>query len=217
MLYPDTYKIMFYAEDKEKGIDLIDFTPWIRIPPPEIHFSTSPNIIDLKQGGSATVDLIVNSTKGFGPTVYLSNGNQSDEIKSEFKYSTLHVPPFGIAITPLTIYASSSAPIKQYTILLFAKWAFPSIHLAKSKVNLVVQNIKLPLNQSSSSGSTYYNLIITLSKPPSLIDNISVTWNKLGSPILFIYGIIAGISPWIYKKIRDYLKRDSNQRRIGQF
>jgi uncharacterized membrane protein (Fun14 family) len=30
---------------------------------------------------------------------------------------------------------------------------------------------------------------------------------KIGSPVAFVYGIIAGISPWIYRSLRDYSKK----------
>ena len=41
--------------------------------------------------------------------------------------------------------------------------------------------------------------------PQDLLDSISITWNKVGGPISFIYGVLLGISPWLIKKIREFI------------
>jgi hypothetical protein len=55
-------------------------------------------------------------------------------------------------------------------------------------------------------------LIITLQEPLSLTDKINDFWNKLGSPISFVYGVAAGISPWVFNKIKIKLNKDKNRK-----
>lgn len=43
--------------------------------------------------------------------------------------------------------------------------------------------------------------------PQDLVDSISIAWNKLGGPISFIYGVLVGISPWLIKKIREFIMK----------
>jgi hypothetical protein len=42
-------------------------------------------------------------------------------------------------------------------------------------------------------------------EPLSLTDKVSEFWNKLGQPLSFLYGVVAGLSPTIYNVIKKKL------------
>jgi hypothetical protein len=71
MFSPTRYKVLFYAEDV-KGLKwIMDSSKWIYIPPPEFVITTLPQSVDLRQGDSRTIEVQVNSTKGFEPSFQL--------------------------------------------------------------------------------------------------------------------------------------------------
>jgi hypothetical protein len=49
----------------------MDSSKWIYIPPPEFVITTLPQSVDLRQGDSKTIEVQVNSTKGFEPSFQL--------------------------------------------------------------------------------------------------------------------------------------------------
>ena len=72
ILYPPRYRIFFYAYSLENNKSwLLDPVRWIYVPPPEFSMSTSPATLDITAGDKGTIELNVNSTTGFQPTVYL--------------------------------------------------------------------------------------------------------------------------------------------------
>ena len=99
ILYPDKYKVTFYADvQKDSDSDIIsDFTRWIAVPPPNLHISTLPISLSLTQGDSETIEVKVNSPEGYTPTVNLSAQSQTgDGIKFFFKkgFNKLVVPSY---------------------------------------------------------------------------------------------------------------------------
>ena len=71
LLNPKKYKILFYAETKkeEEQSYLTDFIRWVAIPPPQLFVSTSPNSIELIPGQKKTIEVRVNSSSGYEPTI----------------------------------------------------------------------------------------------------------------------------------------------------
>jgi hypothetical protein len=213
--YPTKYKVIFYAETKkaQKNGDRIsisdfsDFTRWVAIPPLELVITTSPTSLNLRPGEDKTIEVMVNSTKGYEPTVFLSTSNQSisdHNVKSYFNegFGKLRIPTYGVATTPMTISASKDALPHQYTLFIFANSSFPSEDLIKVKPVISTSNMTLPRFESSQNIATESSMMVTVQEPLSGIDMISEYWNKLGAPFTFIYGIIAGISPWIVSKLK---------------
>ena len=43
---------------------------------------------------------------------------------------------------------------------------------------------------------------ITVSEPLNILDILNDFWTKAGPFLTFIYGIIVGITPWLFKKIK---------------
>ena len=48
ILYPNKYKVTFYAETERNGISVTDFTRWVAIPPLQIALTTSPTSLVLR-------------------------------------------------------------------------------------------------------------------------------------------------------------------------
>ena len=51
------------------------------------------------------------------------------------------------------------------------------------------------------------SLLIDVKEPLSLTDKLSEFWNKLGELLLFLYGVVAGLSPMIFKIIKKKLSK----------
>jgi hypothetical protein len=50
-------------------------------------------------------------------------------------------------------------------------------------------------------------VLLTLQEPLTYIDHVSDFWNKVGAPISFVSGILAGSIPWLFTKIRNIRKK----------
>ena len=214
MHLPKKYKAIFYGEVKREGSYRTDFTRWVAIPPLELTVSTLPNSVELRKGEQKTIEVKVNTTQGYEPTVNLHARSLSENIIFDFTQNdtvsvsdiTLRIPSYGTATTPLTITSSGNASIGPYTLFIFANSSFPPEEFIKP--SSFTQNRTTGLLPSLSSGNifTQSTLLLTLQEPLTLIDNINDIWNKVGAPISFIYGILAGISPWIFTKVKERLK-----------
>ena len=113
-----------------------------------------------------------------------------------------------------TITVSNNALPGPYTLFLFANSTFPSEQLIKPKTNISSSDVRFShLNTSQVQNIlTQTSMVLTINEPPSFVDQIGSGWQKLGGPVSFFYGIIAGISPWIYYKIRKSVKTRKNSK-----
>jgi hypothetical protein len=123
----------------------------------------------------------------------------------------LRIPSYGVATVPLTITSTENSSIGPYTLFIFANSSFPPEELIKpegftqdSTSSFLPYSAKLSENIFTQS-----SLAATLLEPLTAIDQVSIFWEKLGAPISFIYGILAGISPWIFTKIKDRVKKNN--------
>ena len=57
ILFPNKYRVAFYAESQKGGRLTTDFSNWINIPPANLAITTSPNPIVLRQGEQKTVEV----------------------------------------------------------------------------------------------------------------------------------------------------------------
>jgi hypothetical protein len=222
MLSPKKYKVVFYGEVRREGSMRTDFTRTVAIPPLELTVSTSPNSVELKKGEQKTIEVRVNTTQGYEPTVNLYAKSQSKNIIFDFTQNdtsnipifTLRIPSYGIATTPLAITSSENASIGPYTLFIFANSSFPPEEFIKPKsfTQKSTSNFLPSSAREFENIFTQSSLVATLREPLTTIDHISDFWNKLGAPISFIYGILAGISPWIFTKIRERMKNNRNNK-----
>lgn len=221
MLYPKKYKVVFYGEVKRDGYLITDFTRMVAIPPLELAVSSSPNSVELRKGETKTIEVKVNTTQGYEPTISLNTTSQSKYLISDFTQNDtspdpkyiLRIPSYGIATTPLTIASTENAPVGPYTLFIFANSSFPPEQLIESKSpqESRASSGLLPASALTSENIfTQYSLLVTVREPLTLIDHIGDLWDKVGQPISFVTGIIIGhIGPWIYTKVRE---RRKNQR-----
>jgi hypothetical protein len=214
--YPEKYKVTFYAEVKRKGHDsfFTDFTRTVAIPPLKLDISTIPTSLTIRPGESKTITLRINSTSGFEPTVYLSTPkNQSGDITSTIKFSKIRIPSYGTATIPMTISSAQNTPRGAHTIFIFADSTFPPENqikqefMSKSSIPSSNTNPFIPQSEEKSQNVLGQStMLITVLDPLNWQDQISEFWSKVGNSIQFFYGILAGISPWIFSKLKNKLK-----------
>ena len=222
MLYPKKYKVVFYGEAKRNGDLITDFTRMVAVPPLELAVSSSPNSVELRKGETKTIEIKVNTTQGYEPTINLNSISQSKYLISDFTQNdtspdrnyTLRIPSYGIATTPLTITSTEDAPLGPYTLFVFANSSFPPEQFIESKSpqESRARSGLLPASALNSENIfTQYSLLVTVREPLTLIDHIGDLWDKVGQPISFITGIIIGyVGPWIYTKIKERSKSQSS-------
>ena len=221
MHLPEKYKVIFYGEVRREGILKTDFTRWIAIPPLELNVSTTPNSVELKKSEKKTIEVRVNTTQGYEPTVKLHARSPSKNIVFDFTQNdtsnvsdfTLRIPSYGTATTPLTVTSSDGSPIGPYTLFIFANSSFPPEEFIKPRSFTQNRTVGLLPPLSSENVFTQSSLLVTLQDPLTLIDNFSDFWLKVGAPISFVYGILAGISPWIFTRIKERLKDTKKEKK----
>ena len=206
--FPSKFRVIYYAESKKESSPLLtDFTKWINIPPPDLQMTTYPKSIDLIQGESKTVELTINSTTGLEPTVMLSSRYQDSDPALDFSTKKLKIPSDGTASVPLTVWTSSNTSIAPHTISILTSSSYPDLEFVK--VDSVPHDTKFPLKIQGEDRVVRTSLLINVKAPLPLTDKVSQFWTKLGEPITFLYGAIAGISPIIFKIIKKKLENKS--------
>ncbi len=204
--YPSKFRVIYYAESKKDGGPLLtDFTKWINVPPPELQIATYPQSIELRQGETKTVELTINSTSGLEPEVMLSSENQDTNPVLDFSVKKLKIPSNGFADIPLTVSTSSNTNIAPHTIFIFANSSYPAFEFVK--VNATSHDVEFPFKIQGDDKMVKTSLLIDVKEPLSLTDIVSEFWNKLGELVLFLYGVIAGLSPMIFKIIKKKLSK----------
>lgn len=215
--YPNKYKITFYAEVKKKDQDgfLTDFTKTVAIPPLKLSINTIPTSLAIRPGESKDITLRINSTNGFEPTVYLStsNNNKSEDITSALKFDKIRIPSYGVVTIPMRISSKEDTPSRTYTIFIFANSTFPPENQIKefipsSASSANSKEIPQQSEEKSQNVIGISSMLVTVSDPLTLLDKISEFWSKVGNPLQFFYGVLAGLSPWIYKELKNKIKKD---------
>jgi hypothetical protein len=207
MIFPDKYKVIFYAGEREENssISKIDFTNWVNVPPPKLVVSTKPSSVELRPGEIETITVLVNSTTGFAPTVYLSAVNQSG-IEWKFKLNELHIPSYGMESTPLQIKVSEKADIHPHILNIFANATFPPEALIKTRSHGEPISV-IPREIGSENTTEQSTLLIDVRAPLTTEEMMTNFWNTFGQPMNFVYVVAAGITPWVFTKVRELLKK----------
>ena len=203
---PNKFRTVYYAESKRGASPLVtDFTKWINVPPQELQLATYPQSIELRQGESKTVELTINSTSGLEPDVILYSENQGTDPVLYFSAKKLKIPSNGFASIPLTVSTSDNTDIGPHTIFIFANSSYPAFEFVK--VNATSHDFEFPFKIQGDDKMVKTSLLIDVKEPLSLTDKISEFWNKLGELLLFLYGVVAGLSPMIFNAIRKKLTK----------
>ena len=205
---PNKFRAVYYAESKREASPLVsDFTKWINVPPQELQLATYPQSIELRQGESKTVELTINSTSGLEPDVILYSENQDTDPVLDFSAKKLKIPSNGFASIPLTVSTSDNTDIGPHTIFIFANSSYPAFEFVK--VNATSHDSEIPFKIQGDDKMVKTSLLIDVKEPLSLTDKISEFWNKLGELLLFLYGVVAGLSPMIFNAIIKKLTKST--------
>jgi hypothetical protein len=201
ILYPKKYKVLFYADyRRDDGILMTDFTRWIAIPPLEIDISTIPNSIELYNGISDNIQVVINSSEGYAPEINLTLENKPQETFFDYDSSPIILPSYGMATIPIKITPTKDAMIGPQTFYVTVKSNFPPDEIIKIEGIHPVE----PENIIKRSA-----VLLNMKPEPDFFDKIQMSWGKIGDFAQFIYGIIAGLSPFIYQQIRKFTNHDN--------
>jgi hypothetical protein len=91
---------------------------------------------------------------------------------------------------------------------LFANATFPSESLISSLSSAEVQQ-EFILPQENEEISKHAILGIDVLPPLTIEEKISKFWNVYGNPLFFVYGIAAGLAPWVVTTVKRKLKKAS--------
>jgi len=206
--YPSKYKVTFYAEAKKSKRNplITDLTKWVAIPPLKLTIVTSPSVIELQKDKEKNIEIKINSSNGYEPQVDLSAKSQTNNIETFlYQNKTLHMPTYGMASTPLMIKALPNSTSGPYTLIIFANSTFPPEQLLgdidKNNRSNFIQNT----SQNVLAQST---IIVTIVDPPTWDENLKHFWDNIGGLSSFLYGILAGLTPWIYNSIKNKRKKE---------
>jgi hypothetical protein len=127
---------------------------------------------------------------------------------------TLRIPSYGLATTPLTIKASPDIPLGPYTLFISANSTFPPEQLitVKSDNEANSPNHGSPIPpQPADYAVARSSLVVTIVEPLTRADELGAYWGKIGGPISFVYGALAGISPWVYSRLRNRINNNKQK------
>lgn len=208
ILNPNRYRVVYYAESKTQAGPLTtDFTKWITVPPPEIKITPQPQLVKLRQGETKTIELLINSSSNSQPDIRIYSKNEGSSPVLEIDSNVIKMPSDGFARIPVTIRTSTDTPIAPHTVSIYANSTFPSLEFIRSDTTSSSLALDFPIEIKAQDKVTESSLLIEIEEPLTLTDKISEFWNKLGEPLSFLYGIIAGLSPTIFNIIKKKLTK----------
>jgi hypothetical protein len=209
ILSPDRYKVLFYADSRKANGDLIiDYTKYVAIPPIQLSSYTIPNSVELTQGETRNIVIRLNSTVGYVPVIDVKAEIPDKKIRPTFEFSNgnaisnLTVPSDGNGIIRLKISADGDAPLGPSILLISANTSFPPEELLK------VYGVKPVISNNVNSKSTVF---MSINKAPDDLEKLSNLWDKIGGFTTFLYGILAGISPFIYTLVKKRLGKEETK------
>jgi hypothetical protein len=187
------YQAVFYAKSqKEDNLGYIaDFTRPIDFPPLEVIISTSPASLSLRPGEEKTIEVRVNSTSGYEPTVSLDAFANNNNITVNFQkgFDVLQIPSYGTATVPLTIFATEGVIPSPYTVVIRANSTLMRAPVA------TMRDIFPPISEGYTFSQS--TRTVDVQKPLSLIERLGLGYS--GIPInipkeylVGFYGIVLG-------------------------
>jgi hypothetical protein len=204
MLFPDKYRLFFYAYSLSNGNYLLDAVRWVYVPPPEFTVSTQPEILVLVPGEKKNVDVLINSTTGFQPVVRLDVENIPKGVNLTTGDTIIPVPPYGFATTTLSLNAEQTALPGSRTFFILANISFLNSTFYSPITNpLTHKNPILKIN--SESIMKRFPIVMTIANPVPLSDIVK-TWltewfNPLTGTWTTLTTIATGILGWrIWKR-----------------
>ncbi len=216
MLFPDRYRLFFYAYSLSDGSYLLDAVRWVYVPPPEFSVSTKPEILVMLPGEKKNVDVFINSTTGFQPIVSLNVENIPKGINLTTGDTIIPVPPYGFATTTLTLNAEETAPAGSRTFFILANISFLNSTFYSPIVNPETHKNPI-LKINSESIMKRFPMVMTITDPVPLSDIVK-TWltewfNPLTGTWTTLTTIATGILGWRIWKRQS--KRRNTKNRSG--
>lgn len=206
ILDPAKLRAIYYAESQKHGGTLVtDFTKWVNVPSPEIGLTTSPESVKLRQGASKTIELLINSSSELQPNITLSTRNERLGPLLDFSNENFEIPSGGFASIPMTVKTTSETEVAPHTVPIYANSTFPSLEFVELNSSSS-QALQFPFEIQGEDKVVKSSILIEVEPSATVPDQISEIWNKLGGPLTFLYGVIAGLSPIIFRTIRKKMK-----------
>jgi hypothetical protein len=113
------------------------------------------------------------------------------------------MPSYEFASIPVTIKTSRDTEIAPHSASIYANSTFPFEFIRVNKTSSAGTERSLEIKGEDKI--TQSSLMIDVEAPLSLTDQISEFWNKLGKPLSFLCGVVAGLSLTIYNLIKKKL------------
>jgi hypothetical protein len=204
MLFPDKYRLFFYAYSLLNGNYLLDAVRWVYVPPPEFTVSTTPEILALVPGEKKNVNVLIKSTTGFQPVVRLGVENIPKGVNLTTGDTIIPVPPYGFATTTLSLNAEQTALPGSRTFFILANISFLNSTFHSPITNPDTgKNPILRIN--SESIMKRFPIVMTIADPVPLSEIVK-TWltdwfNPLTGTWTTLTTIATGILGWrIWKR-----------------
>ena len=183
---------------------LLDYTPWIDIPPTQYSFATSPNPVVVTQGEQQDIGVQLKSSNGiFAKVVSFIPSQNYSAIKVLFNPDKLNASSFGIAPAPLRIEVPGNAQIGQYVIPILVNMSQAQfLHLKSSSS----ANAKVSI-PAQGHITTKANLTISVVEPPSVNQRIKDFWSTYGSLVSLVgAGFAGGASTVVFEYLKNRKK-----------
>lgn len=209
ILYPPRYRIFFYAYSLENNKSwLLDPVRWIYVPPPEFSMSTSPATLDITAGDKGTIELNVNSTTGFQPTVYLDIPYLPANIGVEYENGnkTLKMPIYNVAKSSLVINSAANMKPGLHTIDVFGNVVFQPQYFKPP-----FSDSPIIINPENITTKTSFNIKVQKALEP--LEKVQQIWNQIGGVFSFIYVPAVAIIGWMLTKHAKKRQERSRERR----
>jgi hypothetical protein len=206
ILYPNNFRVVYYAESQREGGPLItDFTKWINVPPPDIKLTTYPESVKMRPGENKTIELLINTSSSLEPEITLYSTYDTSRPILLFNTQNLTIPSNGFISIPVTIKTAIDTEVAPHTIPIYANATLPSLDYVSIPSSNSSQYKIIHLETKGVDKFSKSSLLVDVEAPLSLTDQVSEFWNKLGEPLSFLYGVVAGLSPTIYNLIKKKL------------
>jgi hypothetical protein len=124
-------------------------------------------------------------------------------VETTFKPKILQIPPYGMATTQLKINVNEKAVPHPQSLFIHANASFPPETITNNQY-LEEKNILPKATKNTTDRSA---LVVDIKDKLTYPQKFMELWNTYSSPMTFIYGILAGIAPFIYDTIRKRLKK----------
>jgi hypothetical protein len=193
--FPHTYNLLFYTAESFKSNEVRQFAGWVTIPPPDLHISTLPSNIMIREGEVQQIPATIKTVSGFSSDVAnMRVGNTNGEMGLGFNPSEVHVDIVRIQPPLFNIAVPKQTPIGIYTIPLNVTIREPSIAALTKPISIDTKSGQDPKSAITKRYPIVgyitrpVNLTITVIPPLNIADQFRDFWVVYGSFI----GISAG-------------------------